>query len=667
MSLARTSISRTLSLIIACSILASAVLIAGTTAVLEAHRQARARVAYVEAAAGLFAAAVSQGVADDDRSAVLRALRGVSRTAYVEHVQVQDSAGNLIAEIGSGVRLDSDVSLVDGRQNGQTLAIFRSATLLIKVPIIQGGTVVGQLQVMANNSDLLRSLGESLLVSAFWSILATALALLVANRMKPTILRPLAQLTATVQAIARTRDYGKSVPVLGNNEIGTLCEGFNDMMAQVRTRDAKITELALTDIDTGLPNRAALEDWLTSRPAQGLAVATLAVNRFVNVRGAIGYGLAEELMAVLGRRLQALAQGAMVARVASDSLAVAYAAKDPVQAKARAEALARAAEADQTVGGLRIDVDVTVGYAVLPAQAAAEVEDLIRWSVIAVEQARGAGHRLGTFDAKAYGDPARNLSLISDLKAALGNGEARLLLQPKVSSRTGLVCGAEALMRWTSQTRGVVPPDLFIGMAEETGAIREVTLWGLDQALEQSRQLTQAGWSTPIALNVSGRLIGDRGFITDALNRIGDSRADLTFEITETALIENPTAALGHIRALGARGVDVAIDDYGVGLSSLAYLKQIPAQELKIDKSYVQPLVEGKSRRDVLLVKSTIDLAHSLGMKVTAEGVEQPEVMAMLAGMGCDYLQGWLFGRAMSLEAFLPLRQADTPPWMMAA
>jgi EAL domain-containing protein (putative c-di-GMP-specific phosphodiesterase class I) len=209
----------------------------------------------------------------------------------------------------------------------------------------------------------------------------------------------------------------------------------------------------------------------------------------------------------------------------------------------------------------------------------------------------------------------------------------------------------------------MIPPDTFIGMAEETGHIRPLTDWVLDRAIIDQRRMREAGKDMKLSINISGRLIANEQFADRALRQIRRSGADLCFEITETAVIDNPKLAVDVMTELRAAGVDISIDDYGSGLSSLSYLRTIPAQELKIDKSFVIGMAHGNS--DALLVKSTIDLAHSLGMKIAAEGVETAEALALLQTMGADLAQGYYIARPMPLDDFLkfePPAQAATRP-----
>jgi len=300
------------------------------------------------------------------------------------------------------------------------------------------------------------------------------------------------------------------------------------------------------------------------------------------------------------------------------------------------------------VGGERVDIHLTHGVAATTG-GALDAPRLIEQALIALDQGRAANRKVMVFDPVAYGDPAGNLSLMSEMLDGVATGALFLNHQPKLDLRTGQITGVEALVRWNHATRGFMRPDLFVEMAEETGHIRALTDFVLTQAIADQRRLRDAGHDVLMSVNVSGRLIDDADFADRAIEQVIRENARLCFEITETAVIGNPDVALGVLERFDAAGIAVSIDDYGSGLSSLAYLKQIRADELKIDKTFVLSLQAGG--KDALLVKSTIDLAHSLGMKVTAEGVETREALAVLQLMGCDLAQGYHIAKPMGLEA----------------
>lgn len=285
------------------------------------------------------------------------------------------------------------------------------------------------------------------------------------------------------------------------------------------------------------------------------------------------------------------------------------------------------------------------------AAPTATVDDvrLLEEAESAITEAR-AEHRIVVRDLST-GTPAFDrLSLMRDLGPAIPREEMFLQYQPKVHLRRNEIASAEALVRWQHPSRGLILPGGFIEIAEQSRDIGALTLWTIRKVIADQRLIARSGRDMPIFVNISGQLLGDPVFVEQACRLVRDSGAKIGFEITETSVIRDPATAIRHLGAFAAIGIDVAIDDYGAGLSSLAYLKQLPARELKIDKMFVLQLTS--SNRDPLIVRSTIDLAHAMEMEVTAEGVESQAALALLSVMGCDMVQGFLISRPLAIDAF---------------
>jgi len=496
-------------------------------------------------------------------------------------------------------------------------------------------------------------------------VVGAALVAAASGALSRDIARPIAALEDAARRLRRGE--AAHVDVRSSDEIGRLSDSFNLMAAEIREREARITELALHDAETGLPNHLAMEREIEARmarlaPGQQVVVAALGLDRFSVLRSAIGYSLFTQLVAEIGSRVRVIDPDAVVGRLTTSTLCVIFpltALTDelvPLVEKALIDLAAPV-----RLGSELVDVHMTNGLAASGAEGA-DAPRLIEQAMIALDQARAGGRKVAVFDPVAYGDPAGNLCLMSEMLQGVANGALFLHHQPKLDLRSGAITGLEALVRWDHPTRGLLRPDLFVGMAEETGHIRALTDCVIDRAIADQRTLRAAGHDLTISINISGRLIDDPEFADRAIEKIAATSARFCFEITETAVIGNPDVALGVLARLNAAGIPVSIDDYGSGLSSLAYLKQINADELKIDKAFVLSLEN--DAKDALLVKSTIDLAHSLGLKVTAEGVESREALAMLQMMGCDLAQGYHIAKPMPLETlmvFLNERAAETP------
>jgi EAL domain-containing protein (putative c-di-GMP-specific phosphodiesterase class I)/GGDEF domain-containing protein len=476
-----------------------------------------------------------------------------------------------------------------------------------------------------------------------------------------SVTRPLADLNEAARRLARGEDG--HVTIASADEIGSLAESFNTMASEIGERERRITHLALHDAETGLPNRRALIqqlDTLTEARSGRIVVAgAIGLERFSFLRSAIGYPLAGVLMKELAARVSDRLPHLAPTRLSTGILGIAFEAEDLAEAEGVLAALVNVLDHPVRLGPTTVDVAVSAGLAVMHVHAT-DAAALVERANIALDQAIAAQCKTAVFNAVLYGDPASNLPLMSEMLDAIRAGELALNYQPKLDLRSGEICGVEALARWRHPVRGMLSPDLFVGMAEETGHIRALTDWALDQAIADQIRLRDAGSDLLMSVNISGRLMSDRDFASAAIARIGAAGARICFEITETAVIDNPEIALELISGYAAAGVPISIDDYGSGLSSLAYLKQIEAQELKIDKAFVLTLAEG--RREALIVKSTVDLAHAMGLKVVAEGVETAESVALLRAMGCDVAQGYHIARPMAFDrlvAFLDGHKAD--------
>lgn len=427
-------------------------------------------------------------------------------------------------------------------------------------------------------------------------------------------------------------------------------------------RERHMVYLTLHDPESGLPNRTALEQdiaaMLVSDTGSMLAVAALGIDRFAQLRGAIGYELFAALIGEVANRLAEQHPDGRIVRLSTAELGLAFRARSLQQACARAAAFQSSLNTPLHLGENRIDVSITVGLAI-HGVGHELVASMVERANIALDQARGSKLRIGVFDSRVYGDPASNLSLMSEMMLAIDAGELAVAYQPKFDIRSRTITGVEALVRWPNHRGEPLGPDIFVPMAEETGHIQALTEWVLARAVADQEVLRRAGHDISMSVNLSGRLLHEQDFADRVLAIIGSAADRFCLEVTETAAMENPELAMRSLDRYRAAGVGVAIDDYGSGLSSLAYLKNLPATELKIDKAFVLDIAD--SQKDSLLVRSTIDLGHSLGMRVTAEGVETPMALSLLALMGCDSAQGYFIARPMPLADLVEFLKRGGP------
>ena len=377
-------------------------------------------------------------------------------------------------------------------------------------------------------------------------------------------------------------------------------------------------------------------------------VAIVGIDRFRGVMDELSKQEADAAIAMLCRRIRACPASARLGRLNRSSIEFAFFAPSFEAAERTLVALQQDLEAPIALDERHLTLDIAIGFAGRET-AREDLEALVDRAEHALAKARARHEKVGAFTEQDRIERTARLSLVRDLRSAIANQELTVVYQPKLCLRSLRVKAMEVLIRWPHLQRGLVPPDTFIPLAEDHGEIAALTERVLRIAIADAEALARDGHEVRIDLNISGGLLADPAFAASLLAALKGREARFGLEITETAVIANPEAALKHIGAFSAAGLAIAIDDYGSGLSSLTYLKQIPADELKIDKSFVMGLTT--SHRDPLLVRSTIDLAHALGMTVTAEGVENPMALALLKAMGCDAVQGYQVSKPLAFSA----------------
>ncbi|WP_419808534.1 EAL domain-containing protein [Sphingomonas sp.] len=373
---------------------------------------------------------------------------------------------------------------------------------------------------------------------------------------------------------------------------------------------------------------------------------------FAAVRRAIGVPRADLLMLDVAERLADLLPDACIATAGRNLVELSFACGLAGALDTAIATIHRGFGQPMMLDGEPHMVTLIVGGACVPAIAADDVR--------LIEQAERAlaDARLAQAPAAAAPVAADDAQIGRELQAAVARDELFVQYQPKLHVRQQKIAGVEALVRWHHPRRGLVLPNDFIPQAERTGDIAAMTLWTLRRVIADQKTLIRNGYDLPVYVNMAGVLLSDDAFVTQVIDLVRDGGARLGMEITETSVIKDPQGAIRHLQRLADIGVAITIDDYGAGLSSLAYLKQLPATELKIDKLFVTKLTS--SHRDPLIVRSTIDLAHALEMEVVAEGVETAASLALLTVMGCDLVQGFLISRPLALEALLAFLRDDS-------
>ncbi|HEY9146455.1 MAG TPA: EAL domain-containing protein [Thiobacillus sp.] len=464
---------------------------------------------------------------------------------------------------------------------------------------------------------------------------------------------PVNALAATAQRI-EAGDYGNPVEVKSKDEIGQLAASFEAMRIGIAAREGKITRLAYEDALTGLPNRVRIEERLERLgPVAEAVLVVLDLDRFAAINDALGHPVGDQLLRQVGTRLASqLPSRAMLARLWGDEFAFLLEGMAPSAVRSFAQALLAALRTPIEVEGQRLDVNGSLGIAFHPADGTG-LNALLQRAELAMYEAKRRQCGFMLAEEVGPGPLPEQLSLIGEMRDALEKREFVLHYQPKLDLAAGRVVGAEALLRWQHPERGLVPPGRFIPFAERTGFIREITPWLLVEVAAQTAAWRVQGLDLVVSANLSARDLLDPGLVVLVRELVaghGLPPAALCLEITESALMEDPTLAQAHLEELAAFGVKLSIDDYGAGQASLAYVKSLPVHELKIDQSFIRSLAD--SPKDMAIVRSTIALGHALDFAVVAEGIENEADLAWLRESGCDIGQGYFIARPMAAADF---------------
>lgn len=466
--------------------------------------------------------------------------------------------------------------------------------------------------------------------------------------------RPVEELAASARRI-QAGDYDPPPTIARGDEIGELTMAFSSMAESIREREARILFQAGHDQVTGLPNRLAAEariqDELIARPGQSSALLMVGLGRIPEIIKTMGHAVCDRLMRDVGERIGVLAGHGQVARATDTQFSIFLPTMAQSDATAMAYRIVNVLGEPYREAGLTLDLAPAVGVAVSPKHGT-EASVLLRRAQVALIGVLGMDDPVAVYDGVTDPHRPERLSLMGDLRDALDHRQIELYYQPKLDLSSGDIDGAEALARWKHPVRGMLMPDTFIVLAEETGNIRRLTHWALATGIEQAGHWMDDGLLLRVSINVSAHDLGDADLprrVADLLARHGVAPERIVLEITESAIMKKPDTAIATLGRLVEIGIDLAIDDFGVGQSSLAYLRRLPALELKIDKTFIMQLA--RNREDQAIVRSIVELGHQLGHRVTAEGVDESAVLDYLTRIGCDHAQGYLIAK--------PLARAD--------
>ena len=441
------------------------------------------------------------------------------------------------------------------------------------------------------------------------------------------------------------------------------------MRQERRQAEETIHRLAYTDPVTGLPNRVRFLELVKEAVATGqreqcpVAVLIMNLDRFREINDTLGHQLGDSLLQKVGIRLRsALFAPDIIARLGGDEFGILLPRLTVVDdVRLVIQKLQQFLEAPFSLDQIPIAVEVSIGVATLPEHAD-DADTLLQRADIAMYRAKQMASGYAIYTPEYDRRSPERLGLMAELRDAIEGGQLRLHFQPKVEIATSRIVGTEALVRWQHPRLGLLPPDTFILAAEQTGLIGPLTRWVLIDALTHCRDMRRQGTRLRVSVNLSARSLHDPQLpkmIVDALDATGAEPDQLMLEVTESAIVLDPKRAEETLAALNRLGIGISIDDFGTGYTSLASIKHLSVNEIKIDQSFVLGMLVNNS--DAMIVRSVIDLGHNLGLRVVAEGVETKALFDAVAALGCDEVQGYFISRPQtceSLKNWLP-----TPPW----
>ena len=504
---------------------------------------------------------------------------------------------------------------------------------------------------------------------ALWALstMAILFVILIYILVNRTVLRPIGYIANT---LANEGDISFSQSHSHRSkEIHQLVNSFEVMRRQVHQRQVALEYQALHDSLTGLPNRTLLHDRLEQaihlmhRNKQPMALLVLDLDRFKDINDALGHHVGDELLQQVGQRLiENLRDADTVARLGGDEFAIVAPNANLDDIKIFAEKIVSVISEVYIFDNQNLYVGASIGIALYPDHGK-DAGELVRHADIAMYHAKRNNLGFSIYDQDRDEEHLDKLSLVGDLHKELSTADnLKIAYQPLIDLLSHQVVAVEILLRWEHPGMGVISPEQVISMAEHTGLIGALTEWIIETALQQFTQAELDQQDIKLAVNLSAWNLQDPGLpeITkELLNRYAVEPARLIFEITESAMMSDPMHARKILHKLSSMGIELSIDDFGTGFSSLGYLKMLPVNSLKIDKSFVIDMLSDEN--DALIVQSTIDLAHNLGLTVIAEGVENQKVMQRLRTLKCNFAQGFYIARPMSREDLFQWLKAYKP------
>ncbi len=516
--------------------------------------------------------------------------------------------------------------------------------------------------IQANHQQLImESITDGVWAISLISLLILGMGLFYFER---GVLQPISRVARALRDEAKG-DESQPLSQVNSIETQQLIDAFDEMRRQVQDRQSALEHQALHDSLTSLPNRYKLQSELEKRchisqqKGTPTAILMLGLDRFKDINDTLGHRIGDRILQLFGERLKFLVREEdLVARLGSDEFAILQSGIGQEEAIYAARKLLAELTQPFQVEQINLYIGCSIGIAIYPSHATNPTE-LIRFSDIAMHVAKQMKTGYSLYERKYDTNNILHLSLATDLRHAVQQDALLLNFQPQQFLHNNEYAGMEVLLRWNHPVHGYVSPEEFIPIAEQTGAIHSITHWVLENSFKQIRRWIKSGRDPGlVSINISVFNLQARDFVDNLDNMMKKwdiNPQKIMLEVTETAMMADPVNAKSTLDRINELGLKIAIDDFGTGFSSLAYIKQLPVHELKIDKSFVSDMIYDEN--DAVIVRSTIDLAHNLGLKVVAEGVESGEITEQLREWKCDVIQGHHYGipqRADEIEKMMP-------------
>lgn len=590
--------------------------------------------------------------------------------AVVERIAGLTGLGVVLVEIEAQKILAS--SLPPGDSGGDAASSLFSVAAPMQSVHTMTHNGVEQLALgaplLASNLDvqlvLMRSLDEAmapyvqarngLWIFAFFLLSMVAMA---AAWVSGGIARPLRMLTNAAKKMS-SGQYHSVVSVASRDEFGELASSFNAMGTAIAERESRIYHQMMHDPLTDLPNRDKIVKLLSERIGdnvqQELAVLSVRLSRMSKISTTIGHSASDELIQLAARQLQLdLGKQDFIGHVGSSDFLIVLAGAGYDRALANAEKVEARLRSGVMLGNVNIALQTEIGIAMYPQHGTVAAQ-LMRNAMIARSEARSGNESIAVFEPGREQYYERQLRIVHDLRSAIQNHQLVVYYQPKLALESGAVHGAEALVRWEHPEYGFLPPDEFIPAAEEAGTIQYLTRYVMGRAIADCRKWQAAGHELQVSVNVSAKDLLDDYlpyFVSQLLKEYQVPARRLTLEVTESTVMQKVEKAVFVLECLRDIGVRISMDDFGTGQSSLAQLKNIPVQELKIDKSFITTLCSDGQNQAI--VTTTLQLARNMNLEVVAEGVEDSRTMQYLADAGCGQAQGYHISKPINPEHFI--------------